>query len=215
MLGGNLVVHAVKTLFYDVWATARLTLLPMVVGYGIATIVVYLLAGDSFFALMDSATDVPTQTGISFLLAYVVVLLAFCWAAIGWHRFVLLDEQPGAFLPKFSGPSFGFYVWAVFRLVLASICLLIPILLITLALAGIGSLIQPVMLIVIVAMYTIILRFSLILPGAAIGKPMSLMQSWNVTKGHFATIFVVAVLSVVFGFLDFWQNWFCCLEMWD
>ncbi len=208
MLGINLVVHAIKILFHDIWATVRLTVFPMIIGYGIAFGVVYLLPGDTVFAVAGGASDVRTTPGASFFLAVflalVVMAISFCWAAVGWHRFVLLEEQPGAILPKFSWPYTQSYLWAAFRtfLVLFVIVFLVMFVLPVLRAIGVGtSVFLFVIFIITIISYVLFFRISLVLPGAAVGKPMSLRQSWNATSGQIRTFLVIVVLSVGFGFL--------------
>lgn len=206
MLGINLVVHATKILLHDIWATVRLTVFPMIVGYGIAFVIIYLLAGDTTLVMMEDASSVSAATVVSFalaiFLAIAVVVFTFCWAAIGWHRFVLLEERPGALLPKLGGSSLKSYLSAGVRLIFVSVSLLIPLsFIVSILLQVMGSLILFVFPIISVAVYAVILRLSLVLPGAAIGKPMSLGESAIATSGKFATFIVVAVLLTVLGFL--------------
>lgn len=208
MLGIKLVVHAVKILFYNIWATVRLTLFPMIIGYGIAFGIVYLLAGDTVFALTEGLADgrVTPDANIYLAtgLAMVVMVLAFCWAAVGWHRFVLLDEQPGALLPSFGWSYIKSYYWACIRifLVVFAIMFLMTLFMSVLSSVGLGIVvIFPALFLVSIVCYVLSFRFSLILPGAAVGKPMSLVQSWNATRGQSLTFLIILVLMFGFGIL--------------
>jgi hypothetical protein len=33
----------------------------------------------------------------------VVAIVAYCWAAVGWHRYVLMEETGNGFLPQWRG----------------------------------------------------------------------------------------------------------------
>jgi hypothetical protein len=205
MQGINLVVHAIKILFYDIWTTVRLTVFPMVIGFGVAFFVLFFLGGDFFIAAISGTIGPSTvPTGSFFLaafLAIVVMTIVFCWAAISWHRFVLLEERPGALLPKMDRSSLGSYFWEGLKLALVSSCFLIPAgFLFWFLLQALGSAVLYVNPVISIIISALIMRFYLILPAVAIGNPMLLEESWDATSGQFVTFLVVAVLLAVIGF---------------
>lgn len=205
MQGINLVVHAIKILYYDIWTTVRLTVLPFIIGNGLAFVSSYLLTGSASLAVSDGASDVSATPSASYILGLLLVLVitvfVFCLAAISWHRFVLLEEQNSGLLPKYAGAPLKLYIWAGVRLGLVSACLVLPVAMIAAVLmisVGLSSLVFSIIgYIVFIAFYMVVLRLSLILPGVAIVKPMSLGQSWNATKGQTGTLLVVSVTLVV------------------
>ncbi|MFT5343510.1 MAG: hypothetical protein ACI9BH_002729 [Paracoccaceae bacterium] len=203
MQGIELVAHAIKMLFRDIWAMVKLTVLPMLIGFTLMIFISFLFSSDGLYAMLTGAK--PPQHGqgagdfLADILALFILVTTMFWAAIGWHLFVLLEEHPGRILPHFSQNLAVAYLWATIRLGLISYILLIPFMFFIMAFVGGGPQMLLIVSIASTAIYALILRFGLVLPGAAVGKPMSLRQSWTLTKGKFGLIIFVALALTVLG----------------
>lgn len=189
----KLIAQAIRFLFRDIWATIRLTVLPVLIGYGLAILAVYLFSGDGLYATLTGVEKAVAVQDAGFHLgrmsAAFIVFTTYCWAAIGWHRFVLLDEQPGVLLPKFNWAFAKPYIWAVLRLGLVTMGMLVLSLMIMTVGGRIGV---GTMLFWGVCLTVIGLRLSLVLPAAAIGKPISMGKSWELSYDKFVTWLLVA-----------------------
>jgi hypothetical protein len=212
MLGFKLVQHAIKVLFFDFWATIRLTVFPIVVGGVAVFCATYFVAGNTLGTLESAPYDGRTTPDLGLFLAVflslAILIVVGCWAAVGWHRFVLLEEQPGSFFPMFSWSYVKSYIWAGLRIFLLLFIILVVLMFVLtvvvqfLSAVGLGAwsflLVLAVVQIIGMALF---FRFSLVLPAAALGQPMSLRQSSNATRGQTRTFLTVALLLAGLGFL--------------
>ncbi|MCA3437385.1 MAG: hypothetical protein INF48_08675 [Rhodobacter sp.] len=130
-------------------------------------------------------------------------LLSGCWIGVGWCRYVLMEEQPGTILPLFRPSRILAYLVALLVLILASVgagfllgFLTGFVLGFLKALNVIGETASTVLFVVLVLPVSIVLalRFSLILPAAAIGEKPSMTASWRATRGQGPAILVATVL---------------------
>lgn len=198
--------HAVKMLFHDTWATLRLTLLPVAIGVGLGYLAALAIVGDA------PSTDVGAvgrktidgRTAAAILVNLLMLFIGFAWGAVGWHRYGLLSERPGALLPRFDTQFFWAYVWAAIRLALMSVVLFLPlVLLIALLLSMLGADRLPLAVILIaipaVLVSAMLLRYSLILPAAAIGQPITLREARLATQGRLGAFVALGILLTVIG----------------
>jgi hypothetical protein len=142
---------------------------------------------------------------LRFALALVVSLLASLWIAVGWHRYVLVMEQPGV-TPPFHGDLMLSYFWG-------SVLLGIGIALVAVVvglLAGIvlqpfagsplnpnGAAVVTVLAIVYSVALTLFYRLSPVLPAAALGQGMSFREAWDRTTGASGTFLLLGAFTVV------------------
>ncbi|MDQ2092007.1 hypothetical protein NO357_19065 [Marimonas arenosa] len=185
--------------------TLRLTVLPWMVGMAVAFALFQLMAGlDLTAALPGQLSQVAALTG--YLPALVISLFVFCmigaWVAMSWHRHILLREEAVAVLPKNNSESFDGYFDAVMKFALLSlvIFLMIKFLLVPLVpVLGLGGPGGKIISIGINALLVaIVLRHGLVLPGAAIGKPIAMDESWQATSGYSGPIYAVALCITLF-----------------
>jgi len=123
----------------------------------------------------------PVAAG-ELLILMILALVASLWIAVGWHRFVLTGETPRGWLPAWHGSEMLSYLG---RSIVIG-------LLIGLGIAVIGGLAMGVAMaapglvglvafgLVGLASY-VFFRIGLILPAAALGKTLSLGESWKAT----------------------------------
>ncbi|UWR23604.1 hypothetical protein [Sulfitobacter sp. S190] len=152
-----------------------------------------LLLRSSFERLSGSADNV-----LGTALLMIGFVLSYALMAILWHRHTLREAKDR---PLDLSMMYG-YLWRVVLLGLIqlgfSVAIVMPLLVATVS-GGAGSP-QPstlTMLIVSFAAHAVVLwlslRLSLILPAAAVGRPLSLADSWTRTAGVSRTLWAVAV----------------------
>lgn len=147
--------------------------------------------------------------GIAALSAIVSLVIGF-WVAIAWHRYVLIGERPGL-VPAFkAGQMAAYFVHLLVMLVFSMLTILglaivaailspiingIPV--VTEAFGGIFKVVCIVGFTVIAVSLTmtVFYRLSPMLPGSALGSPMTLAETWESMTGAAGTIFVVALIG--------------------
>jgi hypothetical protein len=145
----------------------------------------------------------PISTGLFnipvFVFSFIVSLVVSLWIVVGWHRFILLQEQPASFFPRWSGDRMLAYVWRVIILALVLIAVVLPMgLVFTLVGNWLSPLVTVPLLIGMALIASVIsLRISLILPAAAIGRNLTLRESWEATSEAGSSFFWLAI--IMFG----------------
>ena len=162
----------------------------------------------SMFTVSDGQVALPSTDPIMPLLA-VIALLAltvtlFCLVAVAWHRFVLLEEQPGSLGPRWNGAQMLAYAGASLRigLVMFAIGAVVGLGLgLFFAMTGEGRWNSQngatLSFLVNLAMSYLSMRFALVLPAAALGERMQVFDSWSRTKPFAGAIFVAAGCAAV------------------
>jgi hypothetical protein len=193
MLGWNIFTKAVRLVIDNLNDALRIS----AVLYFVPAI---LVAAITFSMAPIAATNAGALAGFagpSAILA-LVQLVAFLWIAVAWHRFVLLDERPAGWLPKFNGPRMLAYFGYSLLLLLIAIPFLIVggLLAALLAFGGIPLLVLGG-LIVLIAALIVGYRLALVLPASSVDKPIKLGQAWEATRGASGTIVALALISAV------------------
>ena len=138
---------------------------------------------------------------------------AFCWIAVGWHRFVLMEEPHGRGIPPFHlAPSVRYCLATLLLSLLVLLPLSVPIGILSGIYAAIskhissvpGALILSLIFIVpSLLLQTIMLRAGVYLPGLALGRPERMSLGWNATRLQLMPLFVLlALLTFVFVLLS-------------
>ncbi len=199
-LGWKIFTHSVRQLLLNLGPAMRISAAPML----IASAVFY-------FGMRPYLEQHPVQTGGwndfvgEFFLRLILVMLVYAflsiWVAVAWHRFVLLSEYPGRFVARFHSDRMWSYFGASIRVVLVVIVLGMVVLVVMSivvslfrSMTGALTLIQ---LVIQTVFSVLIMRFSVILPAAAIGERLTLAEAFQVTVGHNMAVFVAAVLISV------------------
>jgi hypothetical protein len=140
------------------------------------------------------------------LVSGLVATVCALWIVVGWHRYVLLNEQPVT-VPRFDGA----HIWAYFRRSLWIAILMIPALVVfALLLAGLAPVFlsdpgpggmavaerrfSVIVSLLLIPLSMIALRLSAALPGSALGAPVSVGDAWRATKGESGAFLTLAVL---------------------
>jgi len=135
----------------------------------------------------------------------------FCWVAVAWHRYALRQEPPGRILPRWNGAEAAKYAGASVRILLVTIlaATLVAILAsVVAAIAGSGSFDSnqpgPLSFLFQLLVGFVFMRFSLVLPEAALGGRMKLGESWSTTATFWKPILVAQLVSQLFFTIPFW-----------
>lgn len=179
-------------------------------------VVIVLLAGSIGFSL-QGGVEGSSGAGLLYFLLLVAFLIVgavgFAAIAIGWHRWVLRDEEPDRFYVVREGWPVMAYIWrAIVIGLIAVACLMLPFLLyaayftaaFTDAASGsevplsaeLGAMIVSVLLGTLATW--IVLRIGLILPAAALGERMTIGESFQQTAPIAAPLVVTALCVTAF-----------------
>ncbi|MDB5507443.1 MAG: hypothetical protein JWR75_2081 [Devosia sp.] len=184
-MGLRLFLHAVRLVFDNLQYAFRISILL----YFVPAIAAYSLLSGA-----DVASPSPLAVLVSFLAG-----LGSLWIAVAWHRFILLDELPVGWLPRFHGDRIlAYFGWSlVLSLLSIPVVLLVALLVSPVALLG-GTLGAVLIFPVIVFILMVVLyRLALILPAAAIKRPLRLGEAWNATRGASGDILALAFISAI------------------
>lgn len=196
--GYQLLRHAVQQVFGNLGSAARLTLL--------LAVIPTLFFAMTNPALLTGGAD-PTRPFDPALVNWGAALfgvalsvLCWCWAAVAWHRFVLLEEYPGGALPPWNGPRILSYFG---RTVLVTAVVAFAAFGLSIALGVMVTITRSMLLAATLGVGLVIgiswvgTRIGLILPAAAIGAPLRISESWAATapvSGHILVPIVVIAL---------------------
>ena len=203
MTGVSIFVHAVKMVLNNLGPALRIGAVPLLILAAAGW-----LFSSSFTAATESgAAPIPGASAFgNGLILMVVSILVSLWIAVAWHRYILLEEQPGAFLPQWNGAA----IWAYFKVALILGLLLIvisvPLMLLggfvlfaSVAEDGPPGLVTGFLFFLLVGLPMTWLGYRLgaSLAGAATDAPLSLGDSWRATAPGAADLAVLALVSVV------------------
>ncbi len=101
MLAVKILKHSIRQVFDNLGAALRISALI----YAVDVVMKLTLIGPMFYdqkALGRSFISSTFRWG-NVTLTMAIAVLAGLWIAVGWHRFILRSEEPGAVLPAFHG----------------------------------------------------------------------------------------------------------------
>jgi hypothetical protein len=212
-VGWTIVRHSFVLLFRNLGDALKVSIGPMIVGI-LVVVATLALVGFPWDALRQAIeTGRPVEIDnpsagffLSFLVALLTFLFVFGWVAVSWHRFVLLEEYPGL-LPGTRGKPIWSYVGRSILLGLLLVLCMIPVVLVASFLgvfptANPGQLPSPTTIILLNLILGTVggwlwLRFALVLPGTALGNPMSLGDGWRAGARLSGAILQAAFILVV------------------
>jgi hypothetical protein len=149
---------------------------------------------------VDSVPDGEALGGIGLNLLLVFGLIAVClsiliWATVAWHRFVLLEESLGFFLPKLRLANVGRYFLGSFKLTGVLFLIALPVLVVLL---GFAQVLDPRGLVLFellgrAFLAVVLMRFAIILPAAALNQSITLGEAFEATKGHSFSLLVLVI----------------------
>jgi hypothetical protein len=153
------------------------------------------------FSTDAGVTKLNPGSALLTLLATLLIICGFCWVAILWHRFMLLNEGSDNLVAKWNGSRIWSYFKYLFFIGLAVLVIAaIPYSIIIFMLSDV-LINNPVVgllfgIIVSVIFYYLSLRFGLVLPSVALDKPVTLGDSFSETESCKGAILVASVLLV-------------------
>ena len=168
-----------------------------------------------FLNFISGVSDAELESSPQFWLIWsfnmVILMITGFWIAVAWHRFILSEEIPSGYIPKFHGQRIMAYFrqsvllgLLIFALVLLLSVGLIPIT-IFLGFPLFGDLSQTYIFYLLISMLCgpILFRFSTVLPAAALGERFTWGAAWQATKGSTGSLVLVSpVLWVGLGLAD-------------
>ncbi len=187
---------SISQIFYNLGDAVRLS----------APLWILLFCYPWIFRQLGSSSSEPNPAMVPVFIGLVLVLfICTCWVATLWHRFMLLEEHSESVLPSWRGDLvWSFIKYAIIVGLAVWVIGMIPMLLIMLLL---GKFITSSILIFIffsllmgAFIYYISLRFGLVLPAAALGKPITVGDSLHKTKSANGAIMIASLLLAVFTF---------------
>lgn len=212
MKGWQIFVHSLRQVFGNFGGALRVSAVLYVVLNGIALILLLKVTG--FAGLLDQlALRQAFMTGSfpwwQFGVAVLVEAFGGLWIAVGWHRYVLLNEMP-SLVPTLRLDR----IWAYFRRGLWIAIMLIPIGIVFVLLSNLAvRVFQPgpstfgifavILMIIQLPVGALLFRLSVALPGAALAAQSSVGEAWRATTGEWGTFFGLAVITSVASLL-FW-----------
>lgn len=141
----------------------------------------------------------PDVVGQNLIFGFLAVL-ASLWIAVAWHRYVLLNEAPTGWLPKFhGGPVLGYLGRSILIGLLIMVAVVVALIPVGIIVVGLPALVNVVWIPVVGVAAYLFFRLGIMLPATAMGAPMNLGAAWQATRGHSATILTLAGLVVAFS----------------
>ena len=215
----QIVKHAILMVVNNFLDALRVSVGPILLVIGLGLLIAIVLQIDPMVLMNADPADPEAMAAIApqamGLLVFVVaatliVLFGLSWIAVAWHRFVLLEEYPRA-MPALRDRPVWPYLGRSIVLALLLFLVMVPLL------AIVGGVLAPVILsggVLAQALLSLILgivfsylwlRWSLVLPAVAVGRPMGIGESWRATAPLSSTIVgvsaLLALLNSVLGLL--------------
>jgi len=206
MLGLEIFVHSVKMVLRNLKQALQISVVPAVIG-GLLIVGLSYVLGISFEGLESEGTGLPVGVTpgafTAFLFSLLVIVFGIMlWIVVSWHRFVLLEEYPTGFVPVFRADRVLAYFGRLLMLVLLGLILLIPFVIVMGVLAQASAILGVIVWLVLIVLLTVgFYRLSPILPGAAIGKSVTISEAWQATSGANGSIVLLVILSILFQML--------------
>ncbi len=221
MIGWQIVRHAIVMVFSNLADALRISLLPYAAVTGL-TFWMLPEAFGGFSPAQDSNpfADIAPRTYLLFLGFGVVYL----WIAVAWHRFVLLEETPGAVLPAFHMREILIYFWKALLLGIIVLLISIPVGFVAVMIASVfaastASIFFSLVIALVFGTVSVIpgiyvfYRLSLVLPAAAIGKPLTMGDSWDATGKVSGALWIVIAIIILVGALNLLTESFLGLDI--
>lgn len=202
MKGWDIFVHSVRLVFRNLDAALRISLVLYLV-YAIGQFWLMSLA-PAEVAGTPGALALTPQQAVGSLLSMLVTVLVSIWIAVAWHRYVLLEEVPHGWLPRFHG---GILLGYLGRSILLGILVVLATLVVGMVIGMIGTVTGSSGLIMlggilgVAAGIFLFYRLCPILPAGATGQPISMSRAWQATQGIGGTVLLLVVLTLLATFL--------------
>ena len=192
--------HAIRMVFANLEDVLKLTLVPYVILTLIGMSLSYVFTGtlnwqgNGFGVQINAgpnATESLDPTALLGILIYIPIYLPLtAWLAGGWHRFVLAEEYPSGFMPRWQRGRIAPYAIRVIQLFFT---LIAGVLIMALAIYGLNLLGSAVAVlggialgVTLIVIYT---RISIVLPAISIDRSeFGIAAAFEATEGASGTI---------------------------
>lgn len=192
-------------------AALKITLPVLLLNFGLIALMSYdfwqaALSGNRFGA--EAILKDPYGTTRVVFVPLLMVGISLYWVTVAWHRFVILDEQPNGILPKLHLGRIWAYIWRLLVLaILAGLVVGLPLGVLSNAF-GVGGRINftdysaalqngPFAVALHILGTTLFsylfMRYSPVLVGAAIGRPITVGTAQASTFAVRKDIFILAI----------------------
>jgi hypothetical protein len=198
-MGLQIFLHSLRLVFSHFPVAFRISL--PVIGAIVLGAAGSLLFANDIAGLRDGT---PNVGAIGVVVVGLIVWTAgSIWTAVAWHRYVLLDEEPGEVLPPLHRDQmlayFGKWLLIVLVLVVSIAALMLLLFLVA---SATGS--PAIFMLMIVAMFIAVLvsyRLSPMVVAAAVGNRLTLGDAWAATKGATGQILLLVIVTGLCGWL--------------
>jgi len=192
-MGLRIFMHSVNLVFNQLGGALRIS--------AVLYVLSLVVSGIGYYFFLQSVMTQEEGAQWQLVVTAIIAGLFYMWIAVGWHRFVLLDEMPGGWLPSFNSDRMLAYFGRSLLLALVAIAITIPIGFVTGMLIYASNGAQPVVFLTTLVLVFIILvisyRLAPMFPGAAVGQSIGLRAAWAATSGATGTIVGLAVISSI------------------
>lgn len=200
--GYQLLRHVVQQVFGNLKEAAQLTLALFLIPFA-------LFVALDLNTLAAGVGVGPEQVGAVLGNAFIVLavgVLCYCWAAVGWHRYVLLEETGNGLIPQFRGGMIASYFG---RILLVGLVLIGVMFAAAIVIGIVTVAVQSTAVIVVFGIGLVFgvswvaTRIGLILPAAALGERMTISESWAATRPVSSHILLpLIVIAVTVGIIN-------------
>ena len=219
MKGWDIFRHSVRQVFGNLGGALRVSAVLYLAQIGLTlTMLGTVMVGDGGLGASQGPGSISAAIAVPVVILTIVIGL---WIAVGWHRYVLLIEEP-ELLPKLHlDRVLGYFGKGILIGLVMIIPVVVAAILVGLVLAAIVSAtfkgqvltvdtviplslqieLSLTALIIAVPVVAIGLRLSSILPGAALKAGQPLFEGWAATANEMGTFVMLALLSVAGIFL--------------
>lgn len=179
--GYQLLRHVLQQVFGNLAEAAKLTL-----ALFLAPFLGFVLLG--FGAMAGGAMPDAGAAGgavLGGLVLLILAVIAYCWAAVGWHRYVLMEETGNGFLPRWRWDRVKAYFGRAFVVGLVVVLAVLGGVLVVGLAAGLTQSAGVALVLgigVVFGASWVATRIGLVLPAAAIGERMTISESWAATR---------------------------------
>jgi hypothetical protein len=145
------------------------------------------------------AAGFSSEKMLALLGGNLIFFIAMSWIAIGWHRFVLLEEVSNQLFPDWRSSRVIGYSLKTLGLVFAiAFAIIIPfaVLSAVLAAAGFGAGVALMNVLLFVCFYYLFFRAGLVLPAIALDTKIRIQDSFQATKPLAGDIWGLAIIVV-------------------
>lgn len=213
MKGFQIFFHALRMVFGNVVPVIKITLIPTLL---MNAVIFGLNMKRLYFSVPPEANPSSGPTPINLLVedmngtfwfsitaSLLIMVATWLWMAVGWHRFILLEEKP-TILPKLHlGRMLGYFGYSILIAVILFIAAVILGIVVQAIVLGLLSPLNTVVAAVVatiaihVPLSLLFYRLSMVLPGVAAAEFVEFGDGWTTTRDDIWAIIVLSIVSSV------------------